>query len=117
LLKEGVQKIADIEARVAQTQIGDKSMSWNTARTEALELDNLIEVAKSTIVSAEARKESRGAHVRDDAPDTEAHPNGRDDQVWLKHSLWYRDGNRMDYKPVILEPLTVESIALKTRAY
>ncbi|MEI7431495.1 MAG: FAD-binding protein, partial [Betaproteobacteria bacterium] len=117
LLKEGVQKIADIEARVAQTEIGDKSMSWNTARTEALELDNLIEVAKSTMVSAEARKESRGAHVRDDAVDSEAHPNGRDDDVWLKHSLWYREGNRMDYKPVILKPLTVETIALKTRAY
>ncbi|MEI7612640.1 MAG: succinate dehydrogenase flavoprotein subunit [Betaproteobacteria bacterium] len=117
LLIQGVDKIAELEKRVAQTEIGDKSEIWNTARTEALELDNLIEVAKSTMVSAEARKESRGAHVRDDAPDTEAHPNGRDDEAWLKHSLWYREGNRMDYKPVILEPLTVESIALKTRAY
>jgi succinate dehydrogenase / fumarate reductase flavoprotein subunit len=117
LLKEGVRKITEIEARVAQTEIGDKSSTWNTARTEALELDNLIEVAKSTIVSAEARKESRGAHVRDDAPDSPAHPNGRDDEAWLKHTLWYREGNRVDYKPVILEPLTVESIALKTRAY
>jgi hypothetical protein len=53
---------------------------WNTARIEALELDNLIEVAKATMISAEARKESRGAHVRDDAPDTAAHPNGRDDE-------------------------------------
>ena len=117
LLVEGVAKIAELEKRVAQTQIGDKSNAWNTARTEALELDNLIEVAKSTMVSAEARKESRGAHVRDDAPDSEAHPNGRDDENWLKHSLWYREDNRVDYKPVILEPLTVESIALKTRAY
>jgi succinate dehydrogenase / fumarate reductase flavoprotein subunit len=102
---------------VAHTEIGDKSSTWNTARTEALELDNLIEVAMSTMVSAEARKESRGAHVRDDATDSPEHPNGRDDETWLKHTLWYREGNRVDYKPVILEPLTVESIALKTRAY
>ncbi|HEX5127627.1 MAG TPA: succinate dehydrogenase/fumarate reductase flavoprotein subunit, partial [Rhodocyclaceae bacterium] len=78
---------------------------------------NLIEVAKSTLVSANARTESRGAHVRDDAPDTPAHPNGRDDQNWLKHTLWFREGNRLQYKPVNLKPLTVESIALKTRAY
>ncbi|MDB5814301.1 MAG: sdhA [Rhodocyclales bacterium] len=117
MLQQGVDKILEIEKQVAQTEIKDKSQVWNTARIEALELDNLIEVAKATIVSANARTESRGAHVRDDAPDTAEHPNGRDDANWLKHSLWYREGNRLDYKPVKLEPLTVESIALKTRAY
>ena len=117
MLVEGVSKICDIEKAVHQTEIGDKSQTWNTARVEALELDNLIEVAKSTMVSAEARKESRGAHVRDDAPDTAANPNGRDDEVWLKHSLWHREGNRLSYKPVNLKPLSVETIALKTRAY
>ena len=55
--------------------------------------------------------------MRDDAPDTPANPNGRDDQNWLKHSLWFKEGNRLDYKSVKLTPLSVESIALKTRAY
>jgi len=117
LLAQGVSKILEIEQQVLQTEIRDKSKVWNTARTEALELENLIEVAKATMISANARTESRGAHVRDDAPDTPEHPNGRDDQNWLKHSLWYRDGNRMEYKPVNLTPLTVDSVALKTRAY
>ena len=116
-LKAGVERILEIEKQVAATEIKDKSMVFNTARVEALELDNLIEVAVATMVSAEARKESRGAHVRDDAPDTPEHPNGRDDDNWLKHSLWYREGNRLDYKSVKLTPLTVDTIALKKRAY
>ena len=84
---------------------------------EALELENLIEVAVATMISAEARKESRGAHVRDDAPDTAERPNGRDDQNWLKHTLWFKEGNRLDYKSVKLTPLTVPTIELKKRAY
>ncbi len=117
MLEQGVQKILEVEDQVRRTEIKDKSLVFNTARIEALELDNLIEVAVATMVSAEARKESRGAHVRDDAPDTEARPNGRDDQNWLKHTLWYRDGNRLDYKPVNMKPMSVETIALKKRAY
>lgn len=119
LLKEGVQKVMEIAERNARTQISDKSQVWNTARLEALEQDNLMEVAKATIVSAEARKESRGAHVRDDAPDTPERPNGRDDANWLKHTLWYREGNRLDYKPVHMKPLSedVEPIALAKRTY
>ncbi len=117
LLKEGVQKILDVQKDVEQTEIKDKSKVFNTARIEALELDNLIEVAVATMVSAEARKESRGAHVRDDAPDTTERPNGRDDTNWLKHSLWFKEDNRLDYKSVTLRPLTVETIALKKRAY
>ncbi len=117
LLKEGVQKILEVQQDVQRTEIQDKSKVFNTARIEALELDNLIEVAVATMVSAEARKESRGAHVRDDAPDTPERPNGRDDANWLKHSLWYKDGNRLDYKSVALRPLSVDTIALKTRAY
>ena len=81
------------------------------------ELENLIEVAVATMISAEARKESRGAHVRDDAPDTAEHPNGRDDANWLKHTLWFKEGNRLDYKSVKLTPLTVDTIELKKRAY
>ncbi|MGB0128360.1 MAG: succinate dehydrogenase flavoprotein subunit [Rhodocyclaceae bacterium] len=116
-LKEGVSKILDVERQVLNTRIKDKSKVFNTARLEALELDNLIEVAVATMVSAEARKESRGAHVRDDAPDTPKNPNGRDDANWLKHTLWLKDGNRLGYKPVKLAPLSVPSIELKTRAY
>ena len=117
MLAQGVEKILEVEDMVKKTQIHDKSKVFNTARIEALELENLIEVAKSTMISANARTESRGAHVRDDAPDTAETPNGRDDTNWLKHTLWHRDGNRLEYKPVNMNPLTVETIALKTRSY
>ena len=110
LLTEGVARVMQIEQRVRSTAIKDKSKIFNTARVEALELDNLIEVAKATIVSAEARRESRGAQARSDFP-------SRDDQNWLKHSLWYRDGNRLDYKPVNLKPLSVDAFPPKARTY
>ena len=119
LLKEGVTKIMEVAEQAKHTQIKDKSKVWNTARMEALELDNLIEVAKATMISAEARKESRGAHVRDDALDNAETPNGRDDANWLKHTLWYSEGNRLAYKPVNLKPMSddVEPIALAKRTY
>ncbi|WP_028456103.1 succinate dehydrogenase flavoprotein subunit [Chitinilyticum litopenaei] len=117
MLAKGVEKILEVEKMVQTTEIADKSKTFNTARIEALELENLIEVAKATMISANARTESRGAHVRDDAADTPENPNGRDDQNWLKHTLWHRDGNRLDYKAVNMKPLTVETIALKTRSY
>ena len=110
LLGEGVRKVMEIEGRVQRTAIKDKSRTFNTARVEALELDNLIETAKATIVSAEARRESRGAQARSDYPD-------RDDANWLKHTLWYRDGNRLDYKPVNLKPLSVDAFPPKARTY
>jgi len=110
LLAEGVSMIAELEGRVARSHIQDKSRVFNTARVEALELDNLIETAKATIVSAEARRESRGAQARSDYPN-------RDDANWLKHTLWYRDGSRLDYKPVNLKPLSVEAFPPKARTY
>ena len=116
-LKEGVDKVLAVERDVRQTAIADKSKVFNTARIEALELENLIEVAVATMISAEARKESRGAHVRDDAPDTAERPDGRDDQNWLKHTLWYSGSNKLAYKSVKLTPLSVDSIPLKKRAY
>jgi succinate dehydrogenase / fumarate reductase flavoprotein subunit len=116
-LKEGVQKILEVEKDVRRVEIKDKSKTFNTARIEALELENLIEVAVATMISAEARKESRGAHVRDDAPDTPENPNGRDDKNWLKHTLWNKGSNKLEYKSVKLTPLSVDTIALKTRAY
>jgi succinate dehydrogenase / fumarate reductase flavoprotein subunit len=117
LLAAGVQKIRALSERVARTGIADKSRVFNTARVEALELDNLIEVARATMVSAEARKESRGAHDRADCHDRPGFPNGRDDQNWLKHTLWFEAGDRLEYKPVHLKPLTVETIPPKARAY
>ncbi|MCP5254728.1 MAG: succinate dehydrogenase flavoprotein subunit [Zoogloeaceae bacterium] len=119
LLKEGVDAILAVAERAKNTEIADKSQVWNTARMEALELDNLIEVAKATMISAEARKESRGAHVRDDALDNAETPNGRDDANWLKHTLWYSEDNRLAYKPVNLKPMSddVEPIALAKRTY
>lgn len=117
LLEQGEEKIVALRAQVAATEIGDKSRIFNTARLEALELDNLIEVATSTLVSANARKESRGAHVRDDYGHTTERPNGRDDVNWLKHTLWYRDENRLAYKPVHLKPLSVGTIEPEARSY
>ncbi len=110
LLKEGVVKINEISERVEHTEIKDKSKVFNTARVEALELNNLVEVALATMVSAEARNESRGAHAREDFPK-------RDDDKWLKHTLYFSEGRRLDYKPVRLKPLTVESFPPKARTY
>jgi len=110
LLTEGVKNIREIAERVKHTELKDKSRVFNTARIEALELDNLIEVARSTMVSADERKESRGGHDRADF-------HARDDANWLKHSLWYKEGDRMDYKPVNLKPLSVESFEPKARVY
>jgi succinate dehydrogenase / fumarate reductase flavoprotein subunit len=117
MLKQGVTKILEVEKAARQMEIKDKSKVWNTARIEALETENLIEVAKATMISAEARKESRGAHVRDDAPDTAEFPNGRNDAEWLKHTLYFPQDNKIMYKPVNMQPLTVEAIELKTRSY
>ena len=116
-LAEGVRTMKEVAERVQHTYIKDKSRVFNTARVEALELDNLVETALSTIVSAEARKESRGAHDRSDYQERPGYPNGRDDQEWIKHTLWYKEGNRLDYKPVKLKPLTVEAFEPKARVY
>jgi succinate dehydrogenase / fumarate reductase flavoprotein subunit len=110
LLAQGVEKVKEIAARSQRVVIEDKSKVFNTARIEALELDNLVETAMATVVSAEARKESRGAQARSDHPD-------RDDANWLKHTLWYKDGNRLAYKPVHLQPLSVDSFEPKVRTY
>ena len=110
LLESGVAKIKRVAERVSSTAISDKSKVFNTARIEALELDNLVEVAVSSLVSAEARKESRGAHDRGDFPE-------RDDEQWLKHSMWFKEGSRLDYKAVHLKPISAESIEPKVRAY
>jgi succinate dehydrogenase / fumarate reductase flavoprotein subunit len=116
-MDEGVAKMAALAERVRHIGLKDKSQVFNTARIEALEVENLIESAQATIVSAAARRESRGAHTVNDYADTPEFPNGRNDAVWMKHTLWYSEGNRLDYKPVNLKPLTAESIPPKVRSF
>ena len=119
-MDEGVGKIAKLRERVGSITLADKSRIFNTARIEALEVENMIEVAQATMVSAAARHECRGAHsvIDYDRPaDDPACPLGRDDVNWLKHTLWDKQTNSLSYKPVVLKPLTAESIPLKVRTF
>ena len=109
-LVAGVTAIDALASRLQNITIKDKSQVFNTARVEALELDNLIEVAVATMHSANARTESRGAHAREDFLN-------RNDKDWLAHTLFYKENNRLTYKPVRLKPQTVESFEPKARVY
>ena len=119
-MDEGVKKIAELRDRVAGITLQDKSKVFNTARIEALEVDNLIEVAQATMVSAAARKECRGAHTVYDYEQPADHPTtplGRNDAEWMKHTLWHSADNSLTYKPVNLKPLTVDSVPPKVRTF
>ena len=119
-MDEGVRKIAALRERVAGITLKDKSKVFNTARIEALEVENLIEAAQATIESAAARHECRGAHTVSDyerLADDPQFPLGRNDAEWMKHTLWYSQGNRLAYKPVNLQPLTVDSVPPKVRTF
>lgn len=110
VLKQGMEKVLELERRMANVRLHDHSKVFNTARIEAMELENLIEIGIATVASALAREESRGAHSRMDYPE-------RDDARWLKHSLFFKQDQRMDYKPVTLKPLSVDSFPPKERVY
>ena len=120
LMDEGVQKIMALAPKVEQIHLKDKSAVFNTARVEALEVANLYEVAKATMLSASLRHECRGAHsVLDyEKPEDDSHaPLGRNDHEWMKHTLWYSDGNRVIYKPVRKKPLTVDYCEPRVRTF
>ena len=119
-MDEGVVKINAIRERVKNIGLKDKSKVFNTARIEALEVENLIEAAQATMTSAAARRECRGAHTVNDyerPADDAQFPLGRNDAEWMKHTLWHSANNSLTYKPVNLKPLTVESVPPKVRTF
>ena len=119
-MDEGVRKIAELRARVANIGLKDNSKVFNTARIEALEVDNLMEAAQATMESAAARKECRGAHLVRDYEHDVTHPTcplGRNDAEWMKHTLWHSANNSLTYKPVRMKPLTAETVPPKPRTF
>ncbi|WP_404473740.1 succinate dehydrogenase flavoprotein subunit [Vreelandella venusta] len=109
-MQDGVKKLDELRARIANAHLPDKSNAFNTARVEALELDNLMEVAEATAIAALERKESRGAHSRYDYPD-------RDDVNWLKHSLYFPATKVLKKRDVNFKPKTVDTFEPKVRTY
>jgi len=110
VLRQGLDKLMELSGRMEFATVKDTGKTYNTARIEALELENLMLVARATLVSALAREESRGAHTREDFP-------RRDDDHWLRHTLYLLDGDKLDYKPVRLKALSVETFRPKERSY
>ena len=120
LMDEGVEKLLALEEKVNNIHLADKSQVFNTARIEALEVANLYEVAKATMLSASKRHECRGAHTVLDyerPEDDPVAPNGRNDNEWMKHTIWYSEGNKIIYKPVRKVPLSVDYVEPKVPVY
>jgi succinate dehydrogenase / fumarate reductase flavoprotein subunit len=109
-MSDGIKKLAELRDRIGSAHLSDKSNAFNTARMEALELDNLLEIAEATAITAEERRESRGAHARDDYRE-------RDDENWLCHSLYFPKDKRVTKRSVNFEPKTIEPFQPTVRSY
>ena len=110
LMKEGTKKLEEITERTKNIHLNDKSDQFNSERVEVLEYLNLLDIANATAYSALERKESRGAHAREDFPE-------RDDENWLCHSLFFKENNRVSKRAVNLKPKTIETFEPKPRVY
>jgi len=110
VMAEGLRQVKALRQELQEVRLRDTSRVFNTARVEAFELENLMDAGLAIITSALHRKESRGAHSRPDYPD-------RDDRNWMRHSLYYLEQDRLDYKPVRTKPLTVKAFPPKPRVY
>jgi succinate dehydrogenase / fumarate reductase flavoprotein subunit len=109
-MQQGIKKLDDLKERIANVKLEDKSNAFNTARVECLELQNLFETAEATAIVAEARKESRGAHAREDFTE-------RNDDEWLCHSIYHREGRTVSKRSVNFTPKTVDTFQPKIRTY
>ena len=109
-MQDGIRKLATLRERIANVHLEDKSQTFNTARIEALELENLFEVAEATAIAAEGRNESRGAHARDDFRE-------RDDKNWLCHSMFFPNDKRVGKREVNFSPKTVDTMEPQIRSY
>jgi len=110
LMKEGIEKLKSVTKKTKKIHLGDKSNQFNAERVEILEYLNLLDIANSTAYSALERKESRGAHAREDYPE-------RDDENWLCHSLYFKNGDEVKKRKVNLSPKSVDAFKPKARVY